>query len=303
MSNNLTLTQQEKDVVITVRLVCSFLSFFGSLFIIGSMVMFQRYRRMASRLILALTVCALLEAFANVFSVSVYGQEQAEAGECFFQGFLLQFSQIAIFGWITVIAANLYLVVVHSRNTANYEVVYHGIVWAFAVLFTLIPLASDVYGPAGVWCWMKREAQGYRWGLFYVPLYIMMAVVILLYALIQRAVRNHFENETTSPSQIDNAEKLLVRLKIYPIVFVVCFIFPTINRIYDVAAPTDSFVLYLLAAASASVLGFINAIVYGFDVDMRRLWKSFLYNRGCCMGWTQPSEAADVESSSDVSFN
>lgn len=78
--NNLTLTQHEKDVVITVRLLCSFLSLFGSVFIMGSMVMFGRLKRMASRLIFCLTICALLEAFANVFSVGVYGNEIVESG-------------------------------------------------------------------------------------------------------------------------------------------------------------------------------------------------------------------------------
>lgn len=78
--NNLTLTQSEKDTVIAIRLCCSFLSLFGSLFIIGSMIMFGRLKRMASRLIFCLTICALLEAFANVFSVGVYGNEIAESG-------------------------------------------------------------------------------------------------------------------------------------------------------------------------------------------------------------------------------
>lgn len=65
---------------------------------------------------------------------------------------------------------------------------------------------------------------------------------------------------------------------------------------------SQSFALYLLAAASAALLGFVNAIVYGFDVDMRRLWKNYLYNRGICVKWTQPDNEADMDSSSDVSF-
>jgi hypothetical protein len=44
------------------------------------MIMFQRLRRMASRLIFCLTLCALLEAFGNVFSVGVYGHELQESG-------------------------------------------------------------------------------------------------------------------------------------------------------------------------------------------------------------------------------
>jgi hypothetical protein len=72
-------------------------------------------------------------------------------GECLFQGFLLQFTQIAIFGWITVIAVNLFLVVVMSRNTAKFEVGYHVVVWALAIILTAIPLAGKGFGPAGVW--------------------------------------------------------------------------------------------------------------------------------------------------------
>jgi len=262
----------------------------------GSMVLFGRLKHMASRLIFALTVCALLEAFANVFSVGVYGNEIPESGECYFQGFLLQFSQIAIFGWITVIATNLYLVVVQSRNTANYEIVYHVSVWVVAVILTLIPLADSVYGPAGVWCWMKRTPWQYRVATFYGPLYVMMMTVIILYGLILRTVRKHFKEEG---GQNEQTGKLLLRLRVYPIVFVACYLFPTINRIYEtVETKNSSFPLYLLQGGSAASLGFVNAVVYGFDVDMRRLWKNYLYNKGICMTWTQPSSNAELESSS-----
>jgi len=260
---------------------------------------------MASRLILCLTICAFMESIANLFSLGVYGVEEFRTGECYFQGFLLQFSQIGIFSWITVIAVNLWLAVVHSRDTASLEIPYHIAVWLFAGLMTLIPLIDAAYGPAGVWCWIMRpqQYQGYRWGVFYVPLYIMILAVVVFYALISNAVRSRFDESNSSSAQAAGVQKLLVRLRIYPIVFVLCYIFPTINRIYDVAAESDSYFLYMTAAITASIQGFVNAIVYGFDVDMRRLWKNLLYRNGICMKWTQPATQAELDSSSDVSFN
>lgn len=295
----LTLTQHEKDMVIGMRLFGAFLSFFGSVFIMFSIIFFGRFKQMSTRLIFWLTLCNFGEAFGNIWSLWVYGQEEAREGACVFQGFILQSTQIAMFCWITIIAINLYLVVVLTHDTRKYEYFYHAAVIVISVLFSCIPFASQSYGAAGVWCWIVRPAQGLRWGLFFIPLILMIVGVLILYGFIIRHVRAI--GEDAGHGEV-HTKKLLSKLWVYPIAFAVCYFLPIINRIYDVTAWSDSFVLYFFAAFSSSVLGFVNAVIYGFDADMRKLWRKYLASKGCCLSWTNVDGDDQVESESDKEF-
>jgi hypothetical protein len=144
--DELTLTQHQKDVVIGFRIFAAFCSFFGSVFVLFSMVFFARLKRMSTRLIFFLTLANLGESFANMLSISIYGHEEAfegkikyssgiqDSGTCVFQGFILQATQIAIFCWITIIAVNLFFVVVTSKDTRSHEYWYHAAVVLVTVL-------------------------------------------------------------------------------------------------------------------------------------------------------------------------
>jgi len=187
------------------------------------------------------------------------------------------------FGWITVIALNLYLVVVRTNDTSKLELLFHGIVWAFTLLCTFIPFASPgTYGFSGLWCWFTWDSgQVFRWVLFYVPLILMIISVAITYILILATVKSRLEN--ASEENREKSEKLIVRLRAYPIIFVCCWIFPIINRIYDATNEYDSFFLYFMHALTDSAFGLLNAIAYSLiDPEMRRLWWEQFAKWGFC---------------------
>jgi len=279
--SDITLTVPQQDTIVQLRVTMAFLTLFGSIFIVLSTFLFKRWRIQPSRFVLALTLFAMLEGIANLMSLGGVYKEGQSSPACYAQGFLLQFSQNGIFIWITCIAVNLYRVVCLNKPTEREWIFYKiGILWP--ILTALIPLSSNAYGPAGIWCWLTRSAgQPYRWALFYIPLFIQIIVVIVLYVLIILAINQALD---TTPQDIDEARKknarlLLRRLKAYPILFLLMYIFPIISRIYDASNPINSFFLFFMQSLTAPSIGFVNCIAYGFDSELRRDWYNFLIKR------------------------
>ena len=74
------------------------------------------------------------------------------------------------------------------------------------------------------------------------------------------------------------AEKEFLRqqvtpIKWYPIVYTLCMIFPTVNRIQNAANPGDPvFALTLLHSISSPLQGLINSVVYAYNTDAAT-WK------------------------------
>jgi len=241
-------------------------------------------------MIFALIVCNFLESCANLFSLGVYNHEVQLYAECYTQGTLLQFTEVATFGWVLAITLNMYLVVVLQLNFKRKDIVegvYHGFVWGFAILAAGLPWINKAYGIAGIWCWIVWDYQIYRWVLYYIPLFLVIVTVIVLYSLIYSTVITNLKEQS---KHIDSdAKQLLAKLRAYPIVFFIIYVFSITNRIYDWLSPDDSFPLYVLESLTTPIIGFVNSVVYLADPETKALWIKFLHDKGCCLRWTTPS--------------
>jgi hypothetical protein len=71
---------------------------------------------------------------------------------------------------------------------------------------------------------------------------------------------------------------LIKRLKWYPIILIVCWIFGTIGRIYNFTSPREPAVwLTILAVFFGAINGLLNAIVYGISGPVK-----VLIIKSCC---------------------
>eukprot|EP01125_Pyxidicula_operculata_P006769 TRINITY_DN2323_c0_g1_i1.p1 TRINITY_DN2323_c0_g1~~TRINITY_DN2323_c0_g1_i1.p1 ORF type:complete len:358 (-),score=69.66 TRINITY_DN2323_c0_g1_i1:134-1207(-) len=297
------LSPDQKSTINGIRITMAFLSLSGSVFMLFTMVWFRRLGLRSVRMIFSLTICNLLESLANLLSISIYRREIEMFIACYTQGVMLQFASTATFGWITAIAINLYLVVVKGYKINNkIEVGYHVFVWGFALIAATVPFSTSSYGIAGLWCWLDWDnGQLWRWTLFYIPLFVMMLVVIVLYGLISYTVSSRLN--TQSSVDYEKAKKLIKKLQLYPIIFVGCYLFSIINRIYDWASPQDSFALYLLESLTTPLVGFVNALVYGLDENVKSLWKAQIRESlglSCCVdSGDEYGSSVHVEKSTD----
>jgi len=191
----------------------------------------------------------------------------------------------------------MYVAVVRGKKHPFFEYVYHGCVWIFAGLAAGLPWINKAYGIAGLWCWIVWEWQAYRWSLYYFPLFVVILCTLVLYSLTYVSVVENLKIQRRSVTDKD-AQQLLSKLQVYPVIFFIVYVFSIINRIYDWASPDDSFPLYVLESLTTPMIGFINAIVYISHPEMRIFWKKGLFKWGCCISLTAPTAHEEFEDES-----
>lgn len=251
-------TPGQAYAMLACRMTAAALTVLGSIFIIFCIIYFKRYKSLGFRLIFFLALSSLVTGTINLINPANY-----ITAICWIQGMVMQFSQMATFHWTCAIATNVFFVVVLEydyKETKALEKYYHIAVWTSTFVFFTIPLLTLNYGPAGLWCWITDRAFGRYWRFlcFYLPLYCYIIWIFIAYFSIILKI--------TCTKKLIGEKKwqVIIRLAIYPIVFVLIWICPIINRAQNWLYPDEPiFVLYLLHAITAPSQGFINAIVYG----------------------------------------
>jgi len=275
--NTTDLQQHQQLIIIAARATTATLSLLGSVFIIGWMVLSGEIRNMATRLIFFLSLMFVIEAFSNILTIPVWNGLGQNKELCYTQGIMMQFTQIAEFAWITVIAINLYLNVSFKMQTENFEKIYHICVWIFTCTCTTIPfIIDDAYGFNGLWCWLT-DTQGkiFWWTVFYGPLICIWVVVIVLYVLIYRAAQQNAKALNLGQDQKNYTRAILRHSRAYPVIFIIFYTIPLINRFHDTISPDNNiFALVLLQVLTAPLLGFANAVAFCFSRVDQSAYKS-----------------------------
>ena len=154
---------------------------------------------------------------------------------------------------ISMIAIHLFILIVVSKvhpqdslmRTA--EITYHVVTWFVAALsgnfvcsfisnhVAALPLTTHSYGDAGAWCWIVNNEVGILWrfGVFYLPLFLYLALIGFLYTWILRKMYKVFRGVQKDESEKQRELRYLYKMAAYPIVFFVLWICPLINRIQN----------------------------------------------------------------------
>ncbi|CAI7662464.1 unnamed protein product [Penicillium pancosmium] len=112
---------------------------------------------------------------------------------CQFQGFALQMFPIADVLWTFAMALDTYLVVFHRFDTHSLhklEKYYLSIITivtfipALVFLFIRTPAKGPVYGSEKIWCSISPKWVVLRIVLYYAPVWLVIAIVLVLYFLI-----------------------------------------------------------------------------------------------------------------------
>ncbi|XP_065185677.1 cyclic AMP receptor-like protein A isoform X2 [Sycon ciliatum] len=254
-------------VIINIRRAFSTLSLVGCIFVIFIIWLFRKYKYFVQRLILALTVAAAMDSISYLMGAIHEEREPI----CVVQAFWMSFFDWAVLLWVCCIAFNLFMNVIRLRRTENFEKWYHVICWGVSLIMACIPIKQ--YGPAGAWCWIERGETGLRFGTWYVPLFILIGMLFLVYiyiiVTIQRQVRRW--DGTYNPETQRDKERLKedVRpLKAYPVIYLVLSIFPLVNRIQNAVSNDQAiFALWVLHAISSPLQGFFNSVAFALDKE------------------------------------
>jgi len=263
-------SEEQNQALSAVRIVGSTVSVIGSGFIILMYLSYSDLRRFAFRLVVMLSVCDLILGFGIYL-----GDGHVNNTLCCFQAFLIQFGSIGEVLWTAVIAYSIREVVLMQPRNVNIEdkmKTYHIFVWTTSFMLSVLPFFSNSYGDADGWCWISKYGDHstvwgtfWRMACFYIPLWITIIFIIIIYRRTLRVLDRSVEN--------------FKRMRYYPSVLVVIYFFATIDRIWQLFAPAN-YELCVFRVFFASLAGFFNALIYGWTPAVQDKFRTCLHHKG-----------------------
>ncbi|CAK7221667.1 hypothetical protein SCUCBS95973_004576 [Sporothrix curviconia] len=186
------LTASQLRTLEIVERCASALSILGILTIIATYFSSRYFRNPIDRLI-------LINAFYNAFDVTatMISLSGPAAGNgtalCRFQGFLMQMFPLADVLWTLAMAIDVFLIVFYqydAKALRKLELKYIGVITgvtfipAFVFLFVHTAEKGHIYGSVTLWCAISPEWVLFRIIFYYGPIWLVVAVVLVLYCLV-----------------------------------------------------------------------------------------------------------------------
>lgn len=179
---------------------------------------------------------------------------------CVVVAIMNSFGDCASLFWTACIGHTLYDAVFNNGGNRDHEPVmkrFHKFSWGLSFILTIIPLITGSYGEAGGWCWIVDDTAldvAMRYIQLYGPLWIIMSYCVYVYYLIYKKLAAR------------DLSAVARRCAMYPMVLVICWTFPSINRVNQIFNP-DADVIWLnfMHALMAGMTGFFNAVAYGIS--------------------------------------
>ena len=269
---------------VTVAIVSSGSALLSCLFciiVIGLIFLLKKHYFFIQRLVLYLSIVALINSLSIVLRLHRIGyQQQTEALKvlCMASAFINQTSTWSLLMAFTAITFTLLMAVVFQKSTTRLEWVYVIMIFIFPLTYNWIPFLYNTYGQAGAWCWIRNvnyyDCTEYEFGtilqyaLWYGTGYGLMAMLLLVYTFIIVCVlRQKLKRRDAAAKEVqDNLHREVLPLLFYPICVLILNIFPIINRIYGTVTMGDPvYALWILHAALSPLQGGYIALIYVLD--------------------------------------
>ena len=260
------LDSQYKEIRIGM-LVSLGLSALGSVFVGAVYLYFRDIRSFAFKLVFYLSLMDLGHAIGFFLPPGIQVVCQIQAA-------ITSYFSLASVLWTGIIAFSLYLAVLRDkRDLEHFELRFVLFANGIPLLALIPPLAQEKYGEAQGWCWIQTNGdyyvQGTIWRVvtFYLPLWL---VIIFNSFVYYKIIKNVKKDVNLLGSDSELAQKLIQKLRMYPLILIFCYTLATINRIYDFCQPKSiNFWLAFLAGVMMCLSGLLNAVVYGLTDTVR----------------------------------
>lgn len=224
--------------------ITTFLSFFGTLFIIISFYVWKDIQTTSRRILLYISMADFLTSVATIIALSsswIWGRETEAA--CTVQSVLGTLSVLASFFWTVSMALYLYITICWKNADLAKKLMplFHGCGWGIPVIMVSLACALKKLGDNGDkvtsgWCWIKDSLNWkdqVLWMLLAGKLWEIIAyfVIAVLYALIKRSMKKEICQRSTllTKSTAAKAQTLERKLICIPLIFVMLRIWGTIR--------------------------------------------------------------------------
>ncbi|KAG7477548.1 hypothetical protein MATL_G00070890 [Megalops atlanticus] len=227
-----------------VILISCALSFFGSILIICTYVVWTDLRTKPRKLLTYLSVADLLSAIS--YSYGVWRVFESNSWDCILQGAISTFANTSSFFWTVAIAIYLYIFIVSSNQRLADSLVlwFHIISWGIPLGITVaaVCLQKIGYDASEVsvgWCWVSIQAPDHvLWMLLTGKIWEFLAYLTLpiLYVLIKKHIhRAHaalseyrpiLASSAVSQSRSSMADR---KMTLIPVIFIALRIWSTLR--------------------------------------------------------------------------
>merc|ERR1719320_697582 len=250
----MTFSSEQENQLYQINMVCSSLSFGGSLTVFLSFIYFSNIRSFAFRLIFYIAVSDMLASLGRL-----YGNPGSDEW-CQLQSFQTNMFDLCSFFWVSSVATVINNVRISTTfDGKRYLQWCHMIIWPSALIISVLPFTTDSYGPSGGWCWVRNDDfadKVWRIAAFYGKLVLVFGYLVYVYLRLYL-----FLVSDMSPSR--DAKSLLAKVVYFPLVLFVSYAVGVFRRVFEICGGDTPYAIAVLHIPLSALLGFGNAVVYG----------------------------------------
>jgi len=254
-----------------VSLVAASLGFFGSLCIfVLHLWLPQLKNSYRGKLVVYLSLADMAATFSMMLQFLLYfAGVNRHSITCGILGLSLVFFTQSENLWISVMAVYMYLLIVRNVDLAKKEWILQAVCWGGAAVQSAFPIFHNGYGESGVWCTIRDPLDNLVFGYSFT--WITFSIIFVLYFVIilhmQKSganVQKLLTNEEWEKKKKKDMN-LFKRLAAFPIIFLVQWTPPTINRIQNIIQPNNRIpALFGIHMTFQMTGGFLNALYWVF---------------------------------------
>ncbi|OMJ72807.1 hypothetical protein SteCoe_28671 [Stentor coeruleus] len=249
-------------------IIASTVSLISCGLLIAAIVIVKGSSSLSYKLILYLTI-------SDIFTSVGFLLPNSPLEVCYIQAFLINFSILSSIMFTAVILNFLHwTIVLQNKPSMKLEIFYLVIAWVLPCALSVIPIITKSYKNTSGWCWIYERNLAVSITLqlvegFAIAFFVLVYNIITLIKINKKLKSELAENEREDRLR----KKLMKRMIYYPLVLLICILPAGIYRILESKGVDSSIALKIIAADGQCLLGFGNAIVYGFTENLKKKVK------------------------------
>jgi len=256
------------------------LSLAGSGFIIASFILFTNYRQKTP---LHLCICCMAICdFVMMLAWWVPFLIPSQAS-CAFQAYSLEFFVQGGMVWTSIFAIRIFLAnMSDERDVFRDNLISHIFGWGIPLFLSIFAGAFKLYGRAGAWCWID-DSHPLEQMLMGDGLSVIMFIIeLVVFTSLMYQLRAPRGVDSRSDILRRNKRKVILRFALFLAIPPICWSFGLANRLLGYIKHDHIMWVEVMQAVCNTSQGFLNAIIYGYDPELRTLWRAWLRNK--CWG-------------------
>lgn len=263
------------DVFYIITTICAILSLLGCAFILLIYLVAKELRVYAFKLVAYLAFCDLVKSLAII--IPSYKSELLYY-LCSVQGFILVSFSLSNLIWVLAISVSLVQVIVYKiQDVEKYHKYWFLLSFVLAPGICTLPFITDSYGSVYTWCTLKVEGPSkyWRYVIDFVPRWISIFLILSCYVKIYMHIK---KNELINDDE--DQRLFLKRMVAYPAIILIAFLpLTTLRFLQTNSGKCKYYSLALVAYATFSIYGFLNAIAYGYNESISLYVKGLFSSR------------------------